>query len=381
MAKFSGKRVLISATALLVVSIWWNFSGRIRRLPPAEPPLAPPVVTKRAEDKSLKEAPLVSSMAKRLEIPWALAFLPDRNIIFTERPGRVRLIDSKQGLQEQPLLSIAEVAPAGEGGLLGLAVHPDFSKNRFIYLYYTYRAKGKLANKVVRYRINGKTLGDPKIILDRIPGESIHDGGRIKFGPEGLLYITTGDAAQPELAQNKNSLAGKILRVTDEGEIPADNPFPDSPVYSFGHRNPQGLAWDDRERLWATEHGQNATDEVNLIEPGKNYGWSLIRGEEKAPGMESPIIQSGQETWAPSGAAFSKESLYFVGLRGQTLFELVTRGTGVTLRRHLERKLGRLRDVVAGPDGFLYILTNNRDGRGFPISDDDQIIRVNPRKL
>lgn len=370
--------VLAAIFAVLLTGfIWWNFRGRISDLPPA-----PPVTREAGEGKGLKDTPLAASLAKKLEIPWALAFLPDRNIIFTERPGRVRLIDSKQGLQEQPLLSIAEVAPVGEGGLLGLAVHPDFSKNRFIYLYYTYRAKGKLANKVVRYRINGKTLGDPKIILDRIPGESIHDSGRIKFGPEGLLYITTGDAAQPELAQNKNSLAGKILRVTDEGEIPADNPFPNSPVYSFGHRNPQGLAWDDRGRLWETEHGQSATDEVNLIEPGKNYGWPLIRGNQTARDMQSPVIQSGDDTWAPSGAAFLSNSLFFAGLRGQSLFELKIRdSSNVQLFRHFQGDFGRLRDVVAGPDGFLYICTNNRDGRGFPTSDDDQIIRVNPRKL
>jgi glucose/arabinose dehydrogenase len=320
-------------------------------------------------------------VAKKLEIPWALDFLPDGGIIFTERPGRVRLIDPREGLLPEPLLTIAEVAHRGEGGLLGIAVHPDFGENPFIYVYYTYQQDGSLANRVVRFRKQDNKLLEEKIIIDNIPGAYLHNGGRIKFGPDGRLYITTGDALNPDLAQDKNSLAGKILRLNDDGTIPEDNPFPDSPVYSVGHRNPQGLTWDEQGRLWATEHGARATDEINLIEPGKNYGWPVIRGEETAAGLESPVIQSGEETWAPSGAAFFQGSLFFAGLRGQSLYQLRIEDRAVTLRRHLTETFGRLRDVSAGPDGFLYLLTSNRDGRGAPIAEDDRIIKINPKEL
>lgn len=345
---------------LLIGLIWWNFT---------------------AEEEISEAAPLATSVAKKLEIPWALDFLPDGSIVFTERAGRVRLIDAKEDLLPEPLLTIDEVAHVGEGGLLGIAAHPNFAKNRFIYVYYTYREGSKLANKVVRFRKQDKKLVDKKVIISNIPGAANHNGGRIKFGPDGLLYITTGDALIPDLAQDKNSSAGKILRLKDDGAIPANNPFPSSPVYSFGHRNPQGLAWDAQGRLWATEHGASAADELNLIEPGKNYGWPIILGEEKAPGLESPVIQSGKETWAPSGAAFLNGSIFFAGLRGQSLYELVIEGRPPVLRPHLNKNFGRLRDVVVGPDNFLYLLTSNRDGRGVPTVEDDQIVRINPKKL
>ena len=220
-----------------------------------------------------------------------------------------------------------------------------------------------------------------KIILDNIPAASNHNGGRIKFGPDGMLYITTGDASLADSAQDKNSLAGKILRLKDDGAIPPDNPFPDSPIYSFGHRNPQGLAWDTQGKLWAMEHGSSASDELNLIKPGNNYGWPVIRGDEEETGLESPVIHSGQETWAPSGLAYFDGSLFFAGLRGQGLYQAVIENEGVTLQRYLDRNFGRLRDVVLGPDNLLYILTSNRDGRGLPVAEDDQIIRINPEKL
>ena len=254
-------------------------------------------------------------------------------------------------------------------------------KNHFIYVYYTYQGDENLANRVVRFRQEDRTLLDKKLIIDNIPAASNHNGGRIKFGPDGFLYITTGDASVANLAQDRNSLAGKILRLKDDGTIPLNNPFPDSPVYSFGHRNPQGLAWDTQGRLWATEHGSSATDELNLIEPGNNYGWPIIRGDEEAPGLESPVIHSGRETWAPSGLAFLDGSLFFAGLRGQSLYQAVIENQTVILSRHLNKSFGRLRDVVIGQDNLLYLLTSNRDGRGVPIANDDQSIRINPEKL
>lgn len=278
-------------------------------------------------------------------------------------------------------MTIDEVAHIGEGGLLGLAVHPNFSENQFVYVYYTYQKGQDLANQVARFKKEDENLVDKKIIVDNIPGAANHNGGRIKFGLDRFLYITTGDALISDLAQDKNSLAGKILRVKDNGSIPTDNPFPSSPVYSFGHRNPQGLARDEQGRLWATEHGATANDEINLIEPGKNYGWPIIRGEEKAEGLEAPVLQSGRETWAPSGTAFLEDSLFFAGLRSQILYEVKIKKEPITLQQHFSKKFGRLRDVVLGPDGFLYLLTSNRDGRGIPTLDDDQIIRINPKKL
>ncbi len=234
----------------------------------------------------------------------------------------------------------------------------------------------------MRFREADKTLLDKEIIIDDIPVASIHNGGRIKFGPDGLLYITTGDASVPDLAQDRDSLAGKILRLKDDGTIPSDNPFPGSPVYSLGHRNPQGLAWDARGRLWVVEHGPSATDELNSIKPGANYGWPRIRGDETAPGLESPVLHSGQETWAPSGLAYFGGSLYFAGLRGQSLYQVVIEeNERVTLRRQLSGNFGRLRDVAVGPDNLFYLLTSNRDDRGVPTANDDQIIRVNPEKF
>ena len=375
-AYFLGIIIVVIIVALIGFA-WWNFRAkRVADLPSVPPASAPP-----AEAQVLEEIPLAVSLAQKLEIPWALDFLPDGSIVFTERLGRVRLIDTQEGLLPEPLLTISEVAHRGEGGLLGIAVHPDFANNHFIYVYYTYQGRQNLANRVVRFRKEDKTLLDKKIIIDNIPGASNHNGGRMKFGPDGLLYITTGDASVSDLAQDRNSLAGKILRLKDDGTIPPGNPFPGSPVYSFGHRNPQGLVWDAQGRLWAMEHGSSATDELNLIEPRNNYGWPIIRGDEQAPGLESPVIHSGRETWAPSGLAFFDGSLFFAGLRGQSLYQAVIENESVTLQRHLNRSFGRLRDVVIGPDNLLYILTSNRDGRGIPTDDDDQIIRINPEKL
>jgi len=350
-------------------------ANRSEGIPQIEPPTSPA-----PENKSTENAPLAASVAKKLDIPWALDFLPDGSIIFTERTGRIRLIDTREGLLPDPLLTIDEVAHIGEGGLLGITVHPDFAQNPFIYVYYTYRSGNNLANKVVRFRMQDRNLLDEKLIIDGIPGASIHDGGRIRFGPDNLLYITTGDAAISNSAQDKSSLAGKILRVKDDGTIPNNNPFPGSPVFSFGHRNPQGLAWDDEGRLWAIEHGSQAYDELNLIEPGKNYGWPDIRGDEKAQGLVSPVLHSGTDTWAPSGIAYFEGSLFFAGLRGQGLFEVIV-GEKPDLRRHLNRNFGRLRDAVVGPDNNLYILTSNRDGRGVSSEDDDRMIKINPKKL
>lgn len=359
--------VLVSALA------WWNFLARRETGYDSGIPAAPP---------GGDNGGGIFQVAGKLEVPWALDFLPDGSLIFTERPGRIRLIEAGRGFLPDPLLTVDESTQTAEGGLLGIAVHPDFNRNGFVYVYHTYRnGTGSFVNRVVRFKMAGTALLDKTTVLDGIPGGRIHDGGRIKFGPDGLLYITTGDAGSSNLAQDEKSLAGKILRIMDDGKIPDDNPFPGSPVYSLGHRNPEGLAWDYRGRLWETEHGPSANDEVNLIEPGKNYGWPLIRGDEKADGLVSPVISSGDDTWAPAGVAYYNGSLFFAGLRGQGLYEVRLEESPILIRPHLSETFGRLRDVVLGPDNNLYVSTSNRDGRGVPARDDDRVLRVNGQKL
>jgi glucose/arabinose dehydrogenase len=270
---------------------------------------------------------------------------------------------------------------------LGVALHPQFATNRLVYLYVTVAgAEGKTQNRVERYRLGDLSLEEREIIIEGIPGAPYHDGGRIAFGPDGYLYITTGDATEPESAQNLESLAGKILRIHDDGRIPEDNPF-ESAVYSYGHRNPQGLAWDSEGNLWSTEHGrsgiQSGLDEINLIQPGVNYGWPTIEGDELDTGMRAPVRHSGAtNTWAPASAAYLEGSLFFGGLRGEALYEAILNGNRVTeLKTHLNGAVGRIRTVVVGPDGMLYLTTSNRDGRGKVREGDDRIFRVDPALL
>ena len=329
--------------------------------------------------------PRLTTLAVNLEIPWALVFLPDKNILFTERPGRVRIIDSQGVLNPNPVATIEDVKHFGEGGLLGITIHPNFSNNHFVYFYYTYSSTGNdTLNRVVRFKFENSAFSEKTIIVDKIPGALFHNGGRIKFGPDGFLYITTGDSQNPSLAQNKNSLAGKILRVTSDGNPAPDNPFGNL-VFSFGHRNPQGITWEGNT-LWETEHGASTLDELNVIEKGKNYGWPVISGNQTRNGMETPVMNSGFDTWAPSGTVFLNGSIFFAGLRGQALFEYNIESKILT--SHLKGEIVRIREVVVGPasqrgepDNLLYITTSNRDGRGAPDATDDKIIRVNPNKL
>lgn len=312
-----------------------------------------------------------------LDIPWEVAFLPNNEFLITERPGRLLRIG-----KDKKVIEIQGVQHVGEGGLMGLALHPDFEKNQLLYLYFTTGERGRLTNQLERYKLVENSLSEKKVILSGVLGSSNHDGGRIMFGPDGLLYIGTGDAEQSNLAQDTKSLNGKILRIKDDGSIPKDNPFGNA-VYSYGHRNVQGLAWDDKGNLWATEHGQSDLDELNLIEKGKNYGWPVIQGDEKRSGMVTPIVNSGaNETWAPAGAVFLGRSIYFVGLKGETLYEARIEGLGANnVRKHLVGVYGRLRAIRIGPDGAFYITTSNTDGRGIVRGNDDKLIRINPKKL
>jgi glucose/arabinose dehydrogenase len=335
----------------------------------------------------------IEILARGLDTPWALDFAPDGRIFITERPGRIRTLEGGRLLPE-PWMTF-EVAAVGEAGLMGLAIDPQFAQNRFVYVAYTYRAaNGRLQNRLVRLREDSKTGKGTldKTLIDNVAGSNNHDGGRVKFGPDGKVYWTTGDAQTTRFAQNLSSPNGKILRLNADGSIPADNPFPNSYVYSYGHRNSQGLAWQPKTgRLYATEHGPSGfqgccRDELNYIQPGKNHGWPEIRGDETREGMVSPVLNAGtSETWAPTGATFVIRgpwagSLLFTGLRGQTLYRVVLDANDPRkvekFEHYLYRQFGRLRDVIEGPDGNLYLLTSNRDGRGSPKDDDDSVIRL-----
>lgn len=321
----------------------------------------------------------IEIIAENLKIPWEMAFLPDNEILITERSGRLlKIADKKE------IIEVQGVKHIGEGGLLGLALHPDFANNHFIYLYFTSDVNGKIENRVERYvlDIENNLLKNKKVIIANIPGASYHDGGRIAFGPDNKLYITTGDAGNADNAQNINSLAGKILRVNDDGSLPEDNPF-NNEVYSYGHRNSQGLSWDDQARLWSTEHGrsgvQSGLDELNIIIKGKNYGWPVIEGDEINAIMETPIINSGpDETWAPSGSTFFNGKIYFTGLRGESLYEYDI--ANKTIKSYFHKEFGRLR-AVAVKDDYFYILTSNLDGRGNVRPNDDKIIRIKKDKI
>ena len=323
----------------------------------------------------------IAVAAESLDTPWDVALLPDGDILVTERSGQlVRIGD------DQRRVTVEGVLETSEGGLMGLALHPDFASNRYVYLAVTTEKDGQPINQIRRYVLDDDAVTNRTIILDDIPAAQVHDGGRIAFGPDGKLYITTGDAGQPELAQDTSSLAGKILRVNDDGSLPEGNPFGNA-VWSYGHRNPQGIAWDSRERLWSTEHGPSGADtgndELNLIEKGENYGWPVIVGNETNDGMRTPVLESGKEdTWAPAGLSASGDTLLFTGLRGQTLYVVPVDQSGAagSLATYLTREYGRLRAVAVYGES-LYVGTSNRDGRGQPAGNDDRIFEIPLRSI
>lgn len=324
-------------------------------------------------------------VAQNLDVPWAIAFAPDGRVFVTEREGRVRVVDRGK-LLAQPALTITGVVARGEAGLMGLTLHPDFASNRYAYLCYATEQSGRRMTDVVeRYREDAGKFVEPTTILDRIPAARFHAGCRLRFGPDRKLYITTGDATNGEIAQDLRSLGGKILRINDDGSIPADNPFPGSPVWTSGHRNPQGIDWDPVSGLlFSTEHGPSGFDggsggdEVNIVERGKNYGWPVIHHRETRQGMEAPLLEYSPAC-APASAAFWRDDFWFGCLRGERLQRVVLDPKDrrrVVRQEELFSESGRIREVIAGPDGALYITTSNRDGRGERRPGDDRIYKV-----
>lgn len=340
----------------------------------------------------------VEAWIGNLEVPWSLLFLPDGRALVSERPGRIRLVRGGR-LQERPYAEI-DTYHSGEAGLMGLALHPSFPFQPYVYAMHSYKKGGDIFNRVIRMRDEGIRGVFDRVIIDGIPGGRFHDGGRIGFGPDGMLYVATGETLEAGLAQDLKSLGGKILRVTPEGKIPDDNPFSGSPIYSYGHRNPQGLAWQPGTgRLFESEHGPSGefgrfgNDEINIISKGGNYGWPKVIGAPSKKPYVDPLVVWKDAT-PPSGMTFYRGTvlknlrgdLFVATLRSQSLIRIRLEEKGEKVVR-IERwfatasgdgRYGRLRDVVEGPDGALYFLTNNRDGRGSPGPEDDRIYRIIP---
>jgi glucose/arabinose dehydrogenase len=340
----------------------------------------------------------VETVIGNLEVPWSIIWAPDGRMFFTERPGRVRVFENGR-LRAQPVFTAPDVESRGEAGLMSLALHPQFSSNHFVYLSYAYTA-GELQVRVVRYRETPEGFTDRKVIIESIPAARAHAGCRLRFGPDGKLYITTGDATDRELAQKLDSIAGKILRLNDDGTVPSDNPFVGRPnarpeIWAYGSRNAQGIDFQPGTNLlFETEHGPSGFDgpgggdEVNIIERGKNYGWPVTHHRASQAGMESPLLEYTPACAPASGMFYRgsqlgqfKGNFFFGCLRGERIIRVALDGRRVVSQENLlEKKYGRIRDIAEGPDGFIYFSTSNRDGRGTPASDDDRIMRLMPVK-
>ena len=417
------RRFVLSLSLLLVMSVACSgpdeivVSPTVSAMPPqgtvsqTEPSPAAAVATAKPTPTAIAISGFqvrAEVVASNLVVPWAMAFttrLPASNkqaetgtyLFVTERPGRLRLIVDGRLLPDP--VAVFPAAPTDEGGLLGLTLDPHFEQNGHLYVMYTYQDQAGIHNRISRLTLQGLKAGSEKVLLEGIPAGPIHDGGRLKFGPDGKLYATTGDTTHGDLAQRLDSLAGKILRLNADGSIPSDNPFRGSPIYSYGHRNPQGLAWQPGTgALFETEHGPSAGvegdtcchDEINRILPGGNYGWPIVFTIAHDPRFIDPVLESGTDTWAPSGVAFYsgdllklwQGNLFFGALRGHHLHRLVLGGPKMDQVTGEERlfaeEFGRIRDVAVGPDGALYFSTSNRDNRWPSAPDDDHIFRVVP---
>ncbi|MBL1086635.1 PQQ-dependent sugar dehydrogenase [Streptomyces actinomycinicus] len=323
---------------------------------------------------------VLRTVAEGLKTPWGLAPLPggDGVLVSSRDEGTITRIDGKTGRKTE-LGTVSGVSPAGEGGLLGIALSPDYASDHMIYAYFTSASD----NRVVRMlydeqRPAGEQLGAPDTVFKGIPKGFIHNGGRIAFGPDGMLYAGTGESGRRGLAQDRKSLGGKILRLTPEGEPAPGNPFPGSPVYSYGHRNVQGLAWDDRQRLFASEFGQDTWDELNAIKPGDNYGWPEAEGKSSEAGVHDPLAQWHTDDASPSGIAWVNGVIWMAGLKGNRLWRIPLNGTSASAapQAFLRGTYGRLRTVAAADGDRVWLVTSNTDGRGTPKKGDDRVLEV-----
>jgi glucose/arabinose dehydrogenase len=319
---------------------------------------------------------VVGEAATGLAVPWGLDFLPDGRAVVTERDTRQVLLVDPDTSEVEVVGTLSAAAPQGEAGLLGVAVSPDFDRDRSLYFYLTTTEDNRIVRAVLD---EGDRLGEPEVLLAGIPNGFIHDGGRLAFGPDGYLYASTGETGERELAQDRGSLGGKILRITTDGDPAPGNPDPESPIWSLGHRNVQGLAFDDQDRLWASEFGESTYDELNLIEPGGNYGWPEAEGRDGSSSFVNPRVVWSTDEASPSGLAFSEGNLWLAALRGTRLWRIeVDAGDVGRVRDFFVGDYGRLRTVAVAPDGLLWVTTSNRDGRGEPAATDDRILVVDP---
>lgn len=395
---FTTKNVVL--TVIIVPFLFWWLGERFGVFEKLAPSSSIHQETeKKAGDKRAGEAKQFSlvPVAEGLEVPWGAVFTSSERLLVTERPGRVRVVESGR-LQPNPIHTFENVAAGSEEGLMGIAVDPHYSENKYLYFAHAYRESGKEFVKVVRVTDEGSALANEYTVIDSIPAAKYHAGTRIAFGPDQKLYITTGDATDKSTPQNLESLGGKILRLNPDGSIPEDNPFEGKATFSYGHRNSQGLAWDTRNNeLYATEHGPSVFDgpaggdEVNHIMPGNNYGWPLVSHLKKLDDTEEPLVVFTPAV-APAGLLFYTGStlpqftntFLFAALKGEGLYQIILDEDDPDEVEGSEKvegiEVGRIRDVFQDPQGQLYIMTSNRDGRGKPSDNDDTIYRLVPQE-
>ncbi|MCI0716796.1 MAG: PQQ-dependent sugar dehydrogenase [Chlorobi bacterium] len=369
---------------LFILILFLNFFGCSKKQSPP----------KEQEVESKSSGYKIEAFVRNLEVPWSIVFTSADRILINERPGRLRVVENVN-LNAKPVKEFSDVSSGSEEGLMGLAPDPDYENNKLIYLSYAYEKEGDLTVKVVRFKDNGTSLTDEKVIFDNIPAARFHAGCRLRFGPDKKLYITTGDAGERKFAQDLGKLHGKILRINSDGSVPEDNPFPNSPVWTYGHRNPQGIDWyPGTDILWETEHGPSGFDgpgggdEVNLIVKGKNYGWPIVSHNDNKEGLVAPVFVFTPAEAPASGMFYKsgkiaewKNNFFFGCLRGNGIIRIVVDVKDPSKGLSYEKfatSYGRIRDIAEGPDGYIYFSSSNLDGRGNPKDGDDKIYRIIP---